>query len=51
MAEEEVPDPLEALKNLGIDHVQKLLENPAVMDMDIVIENPLIFLKPNPYED
>jgi len=22
MAEEEVPDPLEALKNLGIDHVQ-----------------------------
>ncbi|KAL4496109.1 hypothetical protein ABPG72_015531 [Tetrahymena utriculariae] len=46
--QEKAKDPMEPLKKMGKRQVISNLNNPKGMSMDVVIQNPLITLKPNP---
>ncbi|KAL4498677.1 hypothetical protein ABPG73_003474, partial [Tetrahymena malaccensis] len=46
--QEKAKDPMEPLRKMGKRQVLSNLNNPKGMSMDVVIQNPLITLKPNP---
>jgi len=45
---EEVKDPIDYLRVLGVDAVLKNITSPKGMVIDILLEDPTVILKPNP---